>query len=112
MLMATWLNAVRDRFRRASIAARMRLRQRKRLGRLAGIEKLESRLYLAAVAWDGGSDVSHWSNPLNLSNNVLPISADAPPSTVGRHWCSAKLAGRPTPGSPKGLAPGTGFGPG
>ena len=76
MLMATWLNAVRDGFRRSSKQARRPPLQRHWLSRVARMEALESRLYLAAVAWDAGGDGSHWSDPLNWSSNVLPTSAD------------------------------------
>ena len=65
MLLAAWLNAVRDKFHRSSKSARMRQAKRQRLGRAAWVEALESRLYLAAVAWDGGGDGSRWSHPLN-----------------------------------------------
>ena len=74
--MAAWLNAVRDKFRRSSKPGQMRQPQRQRLGRLAWVEMFESRLYLAAVAWDGGGDGSRWSDPLNWSNDGLPGEAD------------------------------------
>ena len=40
------------------------------------MEALESRWYLAAVAWDDGGDGIHWSDVQNWSNNVLPGEAD------------------------------------
>ena len=76
MLMATWLNAVRDRFRRSSKLARRPQTQRQRLGRAAGVEALESRLYLAAVTWDAGGDGVHWSDANNWSSDVLAGAAD------------------------------------
>ena len=74
MLMATWLNAVRDRFRRFSKLARRPQTQRQRLGRAAGVEALESRLYLAAVTWDAGGDGVYWSDANNWSSDVLPVT--------------------------------------
>src|SRR4051812_38705188 len=38
--------------------------------RYQGIERLEVRRLLAAVAWDGGGDATNWSDPLNWSSNV------------------------------------------
>ena len=78
MLISTWLNAVRNRFVQSPKSTQTRIRERKRrpLGSLAWVEALESRWYLAAVAWDGGGDGSHWSDPLNWSGNTLPGEAD------------------------------------
>ena len=74
MLMATWLNAVRDKLRRSSKLARRSQTQRQRLGRAAGVEALESRLYLAAVTWDAGGDSVHWSDANNWSSDDLPVT--------------------------------------
>ena len=40
------------------------------------IERLESRVLLAAVTWDGGGDGVNWTDPNNWSTNALPGVAD------------------------------------
>jgi hypothetical protein len=37
---------------------------------------LEPRTLLSAVSWDGGGDGTHWSDPLNWSNDALPTAFD------------------------------------
>lgn len=41
-----------------------------------GLETLESRSLLSAVAWDGGGDGSSWEDPLNWSADMVPGPAD------------------------------------
>ena len=40
------------------------------------IEPLESRTLLTAVSWDGGGDGVNWTDPVNWSGNLVPVSAD------------------------------------
>lgn len=54
-----------------------RNRQRRRLSSAAlQVEQLESRICLSAVAWDGGGDGIHWSDPANWQADVLPTAND------------------------------------
>ena len=43
---------------------------------LGGLESLESRLHLAAVAWDGGAGTDSWHDALNWSNDAVPTIVD------------------------------------
>jgi hypothetical protein len=47
-----------------------------RLRRLLGLEQLEAREMMSAVAWDGQGDGVSWHDPLNWSTNTVPGSAD------------------------------------
>ena len=40
------------------------------------VESLEPRTLLSSVAWDGGGDGVHWTDPLNWSSDVLPGAND------------------------------------
>ena len=40
------------------------------------LERLEDRLVLAQILWDGGGGDRLWSNPLNWSSNQLPSADD------------------------------------
>src|SRR3954469_1353772 len=42
----------------------------------ARVERLECRLLLAAVSWDGGGDGTNWNNALNWATDQVPTAAD------------------------------------
>lgn len=49
---------------------------RSRAGTAAAFEKLEDRMLLAAIHWDGGGDGSSWSDAANWSGDALPGPSD------------------------------------
>jgi hypothetical protein len=41
-----------------------------------GLERLENRLMLSRISWDGGGGNANWDNPLNWDTDVLPGAGD------------------------------------
>ncbi|MBI5758610.1 MAG: hypothetical protein HZA46_08840, partial [Planctomycetales bacterium] len=81
MLFTSWMLSLRSWSRtqsRRTAASRRAATRRERLALqiAAVVERLENRLLLSSVTWDGGGNGTNWSDPLNWDGNVLPTSAD------------------------------------
>lgn len=76
MRLISWLNSLRRSLSRHEIDSRRRSQLRPVSRLVAAAERLEERLLLSAVSWDGGGGNLDWNNALNWSTDQLPGGAD------------------------------------
>src|SRR5262245_17026106 len=71
MKIVSWLGSIRRRFSSSHFSAIKRFRKHPRPTRLI-TERLDERMMLSVVPWDGGGCDFSWNNPISWSTDALP----------------------------------------